>query len=76
LLDALAGSEATPLRLAHLAVRIMPGSGTPAELLAAAAIDTTSIDRAARYLLDSADSQADNESASTPSPPQQTATSA
>jgi transketolase len=75
-LDALAGSEATPLRLAHLAVRIMPGSGTPAELLAAAAIDTTSIDRAARYLLDSADSQADNESASTASPPQQTATSA
>lgn len=75
-LDALAGSVATPLRLAHLAVRIMPGSGTPAELLADAAIDAKSIDRAARYLLNSADSQLDNDSASTVSTHQRTATSA
>jgi Transketolase, C-terminal domain len=38
-LEALAAVESTPLRLAHLAVRVMPRSGTPTELLAAAAID-------------------------------------
>ena len=35
-LEALVGKEKPPLRLAHLAVRIMPGSGTPSELLASA----------------------------------------
>lgn len=50
-LDALAGAESMLLRLAHLAVRILPGSGTPTELLAAAAIDGDAIARAARGLL-------------------------
>jgi transketolase len=56
-LEALAEVESTPLRLAHLAVRVMPGSGTPAELLAAAAIDGASIEHAARHLLDGTDRQ-------------------
>jgi hypothetical protein len=47
-------------------VRIMPGSGTPRELLAAAAIDAASIDSAARHLLDGADRQSDRQDASTP----------
>jgi hypothetical protein len=46
-LEALAAVESTPLRLAHLAVRVMPRSGTPTELLAAAAIDAASIERPA-----------------------------
>jgi transketolase len=50
-LEALADVETTPLRLVHLAVRIMPGSGTPAELLAVAGIDAMSIEEAARHLL-------------------------
>jgi transketolase len=50
-LEALAGHDIPLLRLVHLAVRIMPGSGTPRELLAAAAIDTASIYSAARDLL-------------------------
>jgi transketolase len=49
--EALAGHEMPPLRLAHLAVRIMPGSGTTRELLAANAIDAASINLAARGLL-------------------------
>ena len=53
-LEVLVGIDTPPLRSAHLAVRIMPGSGTPTELLAAAAIDATSIDSAARHLLDRA----------------------
>ena len=36
-------------------IRVMPGSGTPHEQLAAAAIDAASIDSAARHLLDGAD---------------------
>jgi transketolase len=56
-LESLVGKESTSLRVAHLAVRIMPGSGTPAELLAAAAIDAASIDSAARDLLDGTDGQ-------------------
>jgi hypothetical protein len=39
-------------------VRILPGSGTTSELLAAA-IDAASIDSAARHLLDSTDRQSD-----------------
>jgi hypothetical protein len=39
-------------QMAHLAVRVMPRSGTPTELLAAAAIDAASIERAGRRLLD------------------------
>jgi transketolase len=45
------GSAGTP-RIAHLAVRELPGSGTPAELLAAAGIDAEHIANAARDLLD------------------------
>ena len=65
-LEALVGKDTPPLRLAHLAVRIMPGSGTPSELLAAAAIDAASIDSAARHLLDGTDRQSDRQDASTP----------
>jgi transketolase len=42
--------DANPLRLVKLAVRGMPGSGTPAELLAAAGIDAAAIANAARRL--------------------------
>jgi len=47
-LAALAGTE---LQFAHLAVREMPGSGKPAELLAAARIDADAIAAAARKLV-------------------------
>jgi transketolase len=47
-LSALAGEQ---LQFAHLAVRDMPGSGTPAELLAAAGIDAEHIADAARQLI-------------------------
>jgi transketolase len=47
-LSALAGEE---LRFEHLAVREMPGSGKPAELLAAAGIDADAITAAARKLV-------------------------
>jgi hypothetical protein len=62
---ALAGQQSLPLRLKHLAVRVMPGSGEPAELLAAAEIDAVSIEKAARQLLNGNDGQG----ASTPAPP-------
>jgi transketolase len=65
-IEVLVGKDTPPLRLAHLAVRIMPGSGTPTELLAAAAIDAASIDSAARHLLDRAHRQSDRQDASTP----------
>ena len=65
-LEVLAGKDTPPLRLAHPAVRIMPGSGTPTELLAAAAIDAASIDSAARHLLDGTHGQPDRQDASTP----------
>jgi transketolase len=42
-----------PLRVAHLAVRELPGSGTSEELLAAAGIDAGHIEAAARGLLGS-----------------------
>ncbi|MER7083441.1 transketolase, partial [Saccharopolyspora kobensis] len=48
-LSALAGVGAPPVRV--LAVRIMPGSGTPAELLGQAGIDAASIAAEARELL-------------------------
>ena len=41
-----------PLRLAHLSVSELPGSGTTAELLAAAGIDATHIASAATALID------------------------
>src|SRR5205823_93051 len=47
-LSALAGEE---LSFTHLAVREMPGSGKPAELLAAAGIDAEHIAAAARQLV-------------------------
>jgi transketolase len=40
-----------PVRLSHLAVRDLPGSGTPAELMAAAGISAGQIAQAARDLL-------------------------
>jgi transketolase len=49
-LEALSDSEA-PVRLVRLAVREMPGSGKPAELLAAAGIDAQHIAEAARNLV-------------------------
>jgi transketolase len=42
--------EDPPPRVAHLAVRALPGSGTPAELMAAAGIDVDSIVAAAKKL--------------------------
>lgn len=50
-LAALAGEE---LRFAHLAVREMPGSGKPEQLLAAAKIDANAIVQAARALVSAA----------------------
>ena len=50
-LDALTGAGRTDLAVAHLAVREMPGSGTPAELLDASGIDAAHIADAARRLL-------------------------
>jgi transketolase len=40
-----------PVRVSHLAVRGLPGSGTPAELMEAAGISAGQIARAARELL-------------------------
>ncbi|WP_437482613.1 transketolase [Sorangium sp. So ce1014] len=53
-LASLAGEEPVVARVVHLAVREMPGSGTPAELLRAAGIDASAIAGAARRLLSSA----------------------
>src|SRR5579863_6498251 len=50
-LDALTGAGRTEVSVAHLAVREMPGSGTPAELLNASGINATHIANAARRLL-------------------------
>jgi transketolase len=50
-LDALTEAGRTDLSVAHLAVRVMPGSGTTAELLAEAGIDADGIAAAARRLL-------------------------
>jgi hypothetical protein len=47
-------------------IRIMSGSRTPSEQLAAAAIDAASSDSAARHLLDGTDRQTDRQDASTP----------
>jgi transketolase len=49
-LEALSDGE-TPARVVRLAVRDMPGSGKPAELLAAAGIDAEHIAEAARKLV-------------------------
>ena len=49
--DALLGDATQTLRLAHLCVRELPGSGTTAELLSAARIDAPHIESAARHLL-------------------------
>jgi transketolase len=49
--DALTGAGRAELSIAHLAVREMPGSGTPAELLDAAGIDARHIADAARRLV-------------------------
>jgi transketolase len=52
-LEALSDGEA-PIRLTRLAVRDLPGSGKPAELLAAAGIDAEHIVEAARSLVGAA----------------------
>src|SRR5215210_2198080 len=52
-LEALSDGE-TPARVVRLAVRELPGSGKPAELLAAAGIDADHIAEAARALVGSA----------------------
>ena len=49
--QALLDSGSQTLSFTHLAVREMPGSGTPAELLAGARIDAAHIEEAARALL-------------------------
>jgi transketolase len=49
--DALLADGVQSIRLARLAVRELPGSGTTAELLAAAGIDAQHIEAAARSLL-------------------------
>jgi transketolase len=49
--DALVAANVPELRLAHLSVRELPGSGTPAELLGAAGIDADHIASAARELV-------------------------
>ncbi len=49
--DALLADGVQGIRLAHLSVRELPGSGTTAELLAAAGIDAQHIEAAARSLL-------------------------
>jgi transketolase len=51
--DALGEAGSPSYQMTHLAVRIMPGSGEPAELLAAAGIDAAAIAEAAGRLLDS-----------------------
>lgn len=53
-MEALLGSRQQPLRVAHLAVREMPGAGTGAELMAAAGIDAPHIEAAVRELLGNA----------------------
>lgn len=50
-LEELPAHSTPPFQLAHLAVRVMSGSGERAELLAQAEIDSASIERAARQLL-------------------------
>src|SRR5262249_60652101 len=52
-MEALAGDE-TPPRVAHCAVRDLPTSGKPEELMAAAGISVEDIAGAARRLLDTA----------------------
>ena len=64
-LEVLVGKDTPPLRLAHLAVRFMPGSGTPTELHVAAAIDAASIGSAARHLPDGTHREPDHQDAST-----------
>jgi transketolase len=49
--DALLGVDTQGLHVTHLSVRTLPGSGTTAELLAAAGIDASHIESAARALL-------------------------
>ena len=64
--EALVGKDAPPLWLVRLAVRLMPGSVAPSELLAAAAVDAAGADSAARQMLDGTDRHSDRQDASTP----------
>ena len=51
-LEALADAGVPPLRVAHLAVQALPGSGKPSELLDAAGISASHIANAARRLVE------------------------
>jgi transketolase len=51
-MEALMAARIPSLRIAHLSVRELPGSGTTSELLHAAGIDAEHIESAARTLLD------------------------
>jgi transketolase len=52
IIEALVAARIPSLRIAHLSVRELPGSGTTSELLHAAGIDAEHIESAARGLLD------------------------
>ena len=54
MLEALSDDGELPPQVVRLAVREMPGSGKPAELLAAAGIDADHIAQAARTLVGAA----------------------
>ena len=56
-IEALASNGWTDVRIAHLAVRGMPGSGTGAQLIAWAGIDAEHIAAAARGLVDGGESK-------------------
>lgn len=51
ILEALTDENAIPLRLAHLAIRVIPKSGEPSGQLVDAQIDSDCIDRAVRRLI-------------------------
>jgi transketolase len=51
-IEALVAAQRSPLRVRHLAVRELPGSGTTEELLGAAGIDAAHIAAAARSLIE------------------------
>jgi transketolase len=56
IIEALVAARIPSLRIAHLSVRELPGSGTTSELLHAVGIDAEHIESAARSLLDAAHS--------------------
>lgn len=65
-LEVLVGEDTPSLPLEHSAIRLMPGSGTPTEVLAAAVMDAAVIASVARHLMDRNDKQSDCQAASIP----------